>query len=229
MVALQFITGLTNGFDFGSDISLFSLTLLAFFVLFLVDFNHVLRAFYLSGLGLASIGWAVEILRLNTVHFASGYSFNPLGWRWMGLQSHPNIAGLTLAIVFSLAISKFKNYPVAIFTLITILIAEHRGGLIGITLVLAFMTIYNFSKFDVGTKLAVGSGWLLFVLIAPLALVSRLGTDDLSTGRVAIWSICQNLITQSPFIGSGPNTMTRLLRAGFVLVNDSISLPTINF
>jgi O-antigen ligase len=51
--------------------------------------------------------------------------------------------------------------------------------------------------------------------------VSRLGTDDISTGRVAIWGLCQKQIEASPWFGSGPNTITRM----FGLDNFSSTTP----
>lgn len=210
MILSQLLAGLVIGFNFGTYVFLFSLVLCAFAILSILDGEVLLRAFYVSAIWLALVGWPIELLRLNSYYFATGYSLNPLGWRWMGMQSHPNIAGITMAFLFCLAVAKYRNYIVAFVAVLNLVLAEHRGGLLGIILVLLVVTILEFPKWTIKAKTLACLGWLIIAAVAPFTLVSRLGTDDLSTGRLGIWDICQRQIQESPWFGSGPNTITRL-------------------
>jgi O-antigen ligase len=210
VIVSQLLAGLTIGFNFGTYLFLFALILSAFALVSILDGEVLLRGFYVSAIWLALVGWPIELLRLNSYHFATGYSINPLGWRWMGIQSHPNIAGITMALLFCLAVVKYRNYLVAFVALLNTILAEHRGGLLGIVLILAVVTILQFSKWTIRARTLASLGWLLIAAATPFTLVSRLGTDDLSTGRVGIWDICQNQLQKSPWFGSGPNTITRL-------------------
>lgn len=210
LIGSQILSALAAGYDFSGRLLFFALTLGSFLVFILVDSEKAVRGFYLSAITLGVIGWPIELLGLNSYHFASGYGVNPLGWRWMGLQSHPNIAGVTMSLLFGLALIKYRSYAVAGLALMNIAVAEHRGGLIGAILILAYFSFVNFNRWSGLKKSIAFIGWISVLVTAPAALVARNGTDDLSTGRVTIWNLCLAEYDKSPLFGSGPNTITRL-------------------
>ena len=210
IIGSQLLAAWQAGFNVSDRGLYLGVNFAAFALLFRFYPNLILRSFYLASSIMAIAGWPIELFGLNSFHYKSGFPINPLDWRWMGLQNHPNIAGLTMALLFAIAVIKYRNIPIATLALVNIVLAEHRGGLIGVVLVLGYVSINRFSAWSSSKRLVIGSMWVFGLLIAPFGLTSRLGTDDISTGRGTIWEICLNQYQKSPIYGNGPNAVTRL-------------------
>ena len=170
--------------------------------------EHLLKSFYTSSVIFVSIGWIVELTLRSGTTFESGFGFNVLGRRFSGLAVHPNVMGLLCALLFAIALLKYKNLGASLLSLLTLLFTENRGGLLAVA---AILVIWTLTLRQSSQKILAVSA-LAIVSTAVLSLFGnfREGANDVTSGRLDIWSVCQNKISQGNFFGFGPNTIARV-------------------
>ena len=173
-----------------------------------VPLNQTLKVLPLIGFMILTISWILEFTSISNKAFISGYSINPLGYRFMGIMAHPNLMGFLAILTLALYLSKEKpNWWIISFTSLTLLATEYRGGIVAALIV--FMAFMSTRKIRYkGIVMAIGAIVTLFMLV----VISRPRTNeaDSLTGRSQIWTICQNLIMSKPIFGSGPRTIEKL-------------------
>lgn len=187
----------------------------AIFVIFLValqvstrSVQQIMKTFSNVSFAILVSSWLLVFTPLNAVNFESGYSINPLGYRFMGLLAHPNHLGILATITFAILLTRKRVPWIKLgLSFLTILVAEYRGGILAsifLVLLWALITSFPFKKSILGLTSILG-GIVIVMLSTP-----RSGENDSLTGRSEIWSVCSNLINANPLIGSGPRTIERL-------------------
>jgi hypothetical protein len=153
-------------------------------------------------------GWLAEFAIRSDSAFSAGFAFNILGRRFTGLTVHPNVIGLLCALLFAIAILEYKNYYIALLSLGTLLFSENRGGLLAVIAILAIWTLTMKNR---GQRfLAISSIFTVGLGVLSLFGNFREGANDLTSGRLDIWTVCRSKIEEGRIFGFGPNTIARL-------------------
>jgi len=160
------------------------------------------------GFGIIVLSWAFELSPLSNKSFPTGYSINPLGYRFMGIMAHPNLMGLVTILTFTILLTSKKiPWSKLAICLATLLATEYRGGIVASIFIVIGWGFYNSFPFK---KLVLGLGGVVATLTSIYISAPRESEGDALTGRGQIWSICLRLINSNPLYGSGPRTIERL-------------------
>jgi len=205
---LQIVSVIQNNYSIAGDLAGLLTVGLGVFAATRSHLDTLLRTFYLSSVTFIVLGWLTEILLPSGVSFESGFGFNLLGRRLTGLSAHPNVIGLLCALLFALALIKYRNVLAATFSLVTMIFTENRGGLLAAVVILAIWA-YSLEKRRHRVA-ALSSITVLAFAIFSLFGSLREGANDLTSGRLDIWSVCQSKISQGHAFGFGPNTIARI-------------------
>lgn len=206
--ATQLLSAYLNSYDIAGELAGLLTVGFGFIAATRSSTESLLRSFYTSSIIFLALGWIVELTIRSRTEFESGFSFNLLGRRFTGLAVHPNVMGLLCALLFALALIKYGNRGVATFSLVTLLLTENRGGILAVASILVIWALS--SRKGSQRIFAVSSLAFLGVSIAVLFGSLREGANDLTSGRLDIWSVCQNKIEQGHLFGFGPNTIARV-------------------
>ncbi len=170
--------------------------------------EEILKSLTQVGFGVLIVSWFLLFTPLNDPTFPSGYSLNPLGYRFMGLMSHPNLFGIVVTVTISLLLTSKKIPWIKLMVcVLSLLVSEYRGGIIAS---LILFLVFGFLKKFAHKKLVMTLGSALAASVVVLISVPRANASDLTTGRDQIWSICLNLIDSNPVYGAGPRTIEKL-------------------
>jgi hypothetical protein len=170
--------------------------------------SEIISSLTMASYLIVALSWLLEFTGLSNHTFRSGYALNPLGYRFMGVLSHPNQMGLLVTVSLAMAIfSKKRSWVTILLLAVTLLATEYRGGLIALLVMFMLSETtrrVGYWKARLSIEALLGAT-ITFVFANP-----RLNEDDISTGRSGIWSICQNLIEHRPVFGNGPRTIELL-------------------
>jgi hypothetical protein len=207
-VTVQFLCALATGTKIAETWTV-GFSLVAVITLVLTKtVEDVLETFKQVGFGIIILSWSFELTPLSDKAFPTGYSVNPLGYRFMGIMAHPNLMGMVTILTFAILLTskKIPWFKLAI-CLFTLLATEYRGGILSSIFIVLAWGFYNSFPFK---KLVLGAGGVVATLTAIYISSPRESQGDALTGRGQIWSICLRLINSNPLYGSGPRTIERL-------------------
>lgn len=207
-LTLQLVSAFVNNYSLENEVAGLGTLLLGFIAVSRFESELVLRSFYLASASYIVLGWGSEFLVNRIGLFDSGFSFNLLGHRFTGLAVHPNTMGLLCALVFAISLWKYRNFGVMAISLASLVFSENRGGLLAVFLILA---LWTYSLRGSGLRLfGVVSLSVIALLVTILFGALREGASDLTSGRLDIWAVCQEKISQGRVFGLGPNTIARM-------------------
>jgi hypothetical protein len=207
-LVLVALSAITNFYPWSEELPTHILLLTAVLALLRESMKSNLTAIYFAGLAFLGSGWIFEFFAKSaSVSYPSGFPFNPLGERFLGLSAHPNTAGFLCVVVFTISLFAFSNYPAALFSISTLILTENRGGLLSTFLIFSIWMV----AFPKKTNLVAKVSSIAVFLVATFQLFSgnRAGNQDVTSGRGDIWSVCLAKISENHFLGFGPRSIAR--------------------
>lgn len=177
------------------------------------------RTFTNAVVFLIGVSFTAYIFNRDVRFFASGYTFNPLDYRFQGILSHPNLLGLLCCLAsvlsFSFKMSIFKT----LITTTCLVVTEFRIGIFSILLVFLVIQLLHYKETRIhGFTLSVARVTVMLFALGVLVLTSffvmlrpRSNSSDVLTGRSAIWEFCREAANLGGFWGHGPEYLWRTL------------------
>ena len=211
VASIDIVSGWLNVKNFYDDLPQPVLIILASLLFSRIKFFIVLKALQTALILVLTGGWIVELFGFNAYIFPSGFPLNILGHRWMGLISHPNAAGFICAIAFGLSLFVTKSVLQGLLSLSTLFFTEHRGGVLAAGLISLFALMLYRDHLSKVAKFLTSGALLLVIASVPIALQARTGSDDFTSGREMIWSMCASKLSNLGPLGDGPLALARQL------------------
>jgi hypothetical protein len=201
-----------------------ALALLVTFTFSRRGMNHFIETLRFGALTVTLLGLVLVITNLHPKYFESGYAFNLLGYRFMGILNHPNSYGalVGIALISSFAIStRIKLGTIVLFA--GLIISENRSAIAAVLLIYILNLIYNylesvrlfkfysvFGAIRLATSVTISLAIFLFYIFR-----QRENADTLFSNRESIWRECYALLGEGRniFLGYGGDYLSSLFGA----------------
>ena len=177
------------------------------------------RTFFLAGIIVIMIGWALFVVGVRPPSPKSGYSWNLLHYRMEGLMGAPNSLGFLCFLTLAIGLKVNSNLKLLAIPIVTMIATESRTAFLA-TLVYFFCYVLVLQQ-SRSNALRVSAIVSLAAGLRYFGGSSRSGSSDTLTGRGMIWNYCRSLIQLNRPFGFGPLTVERFVGGSTLLTRDS--------